>query len=324
MRFFVTGISGFAGSHLSEILLDRGHAVHGISRQIRSRSLEALHERFGRRFPIDAVRPCDIRDGALLRETLRRVKPDGVFHLAGMAFVPRAAQEPMAAYEVNLLGSIEVLAAVREAAPEARVVLPSSGEIYGWVQPSELPIVETQPLRPISSYSVGKAAADLAGFQFFWSHGLDVVRARPFNHTGPGQSPDFVCSEFARAVAAAETGVGPRKLCVGNLDVERDFSDVRDVVRGYLALFEKGVAGEAYNLASGRAVAVRSILDRLLGESQVEITVETDPKKVRPKELQRIQASISKVSAATGWQPEIPLEKTLSDLLAYWRDELAG
>lgn len=323
MRFFITGVSGFAGSHLATALLERGHTVHGISRQMRVRSLEALHERFGRRFPVDAVRPCDIRDGALLRETLRRVKPEGVFHLAGMAFVPRAAEEPMAAYEVNLLGSVELLAAVREAAPEARVVLPSSGEIYGWLEPSELPIVETQPLRPISPYSVGKAAADLAAFQFHWSYGLDVVRARPFNHTGPGQSPDFVCSEFARAVAAAEAGTGPRTLRVGNLSVERDFSDVRDIARGYLALFEKGQAGEAYNLASGRAVSVRFVLDSLLRESRIELAVETDPRKIRPREVARVEASISKVSSAMGWRPEIPLEKTLSDLLGYWREELA-
>jgi GDP-4-dehydro-6-deoxy-D-mannose reductase len=322
MRFFVTGISGFAGVSLAAHLIDRGHLVFGAARE--TQALPQLHERYGERFPSTAVEICDIRDGARLRAALSRAQPDGVFHLAGVAFVPRTIDRPELAYEVNFLGSVELLAAVRDVAPRARVVLVTSGEVYGWVDGArELPIVESQPLRPLSPYSVAKAAADLAGFQFFRSQGLDVVRARPFNHTGPGQSPDFVCSEFARALAAAEIGAGPARLGVGNLDVERDFGDVRDVVRGYVALFEKATSGEAYNLGSGKSTSVRSILERLRGLCRVPIEVETDPKKVRSREIPRIVASNAKIESATGWRPQIALEQTLADLLDFWRRELA-
>src|SRR5262249_48912141 len=223
------------------------------------------------------------------------------------------------------LGTVELLAAVREVAPRARVVLVTTGEIYGAIDPQrDLPIVETQALRPLSPYSVSKAAADLAGFQAFWSESLDVVRARPFNHTGPGQPPEFVCSELARALVAAESATGPATLRVGNLDVERDFSDVRDIVRGYVALFEKGKAGEAYNLGSGAATPVRTILEELRALCRSEVRVETDPAKLRPREIPRIVGSIDKVAAAAGWRPTIPLRQTLADLMDDWRVKLGG
>ncbi|MGH7856639.1 MAG: GDP-mannose 4,6-dehydratase [Candidatus Binatia bacterium] len=327
MRFLITGISGFAGSHLAAHLLDSGHEVFGVARgadRDDARRLRAIRGRHRDRLGPQAIRACDLRDESRLRRIVREVRPDGVFHLAGIAFAPHAARDPAGAYQVNLLGSIALLDAVLAGAPKARVVFPSSGEVYGWVEPRELPITESQPLRPVSPYGVGKAAADLAAFQYFFSRGLDVVRVRPFNHTGPGQSPDFVCSELARAVAAAEAGAAEPVLRVGNLDVERDFTDVRDTVRGYLSLCDKGEAGEAYNLASGRSVRVRSILDRLRAASRVELRVETDPAKLRPKEIPRVEVSVRKVREATGWAADIPLERTLDDLLSWWRTELSG
>jgi GDP-4-dehydro-6-deoxy-D-mannose reductase len=323
MRFFVTGISGFVGAHLTGVLLERGHSVFGLARE--AGSLPELHRRHGSRFPPSAVELCDIRDRGRLRAALRGAEPDGIFHLAGLAFVPRSFERPDLAYEVNFLGAVELLTAACDVASGARVVLVTSGEIYGSIDPArDLPLVETQPLRPLSPYSVAKAAADLAGFQFFASRGLDVVRARPFNHTGPGQSPQFVCSEFARMMAAAEAGSGPRRLRVGNLDVERDFSDVRDVVRGYVSLFERGVGGEAYNVAAGVATPVRVILDELCALSTVTVEVETDPDKLRPREIPRVVASIAKIRQATGWQPELPLRQTLVDLLEDWRARMRG
>jgi GDP-4-dehydro-6-deoxy-D-mannose reductase len=322
MRSFITGISGFAGGYLAVRLLEHEALVFGMARE--AGSLAALHARYGDRFPPTAVDIADIRDGRRLREALARARPDVVFHLAGVAFVPHTFVRPELAYEVNFLGAVELLGAVRDVAPGARVVLVTSGEIYGWLDGArDLPIVESQPLRPLSPYSVAKAAADLAGFQFQRSQSLDVVRVRPFNHTGPGQSPDFVCSEFARALAAAELGIGPRRLRVGNLDVERDFSDVRDVVRGYVALAERGTGGEAYNIGAGAATSVRSILERLRRLCRVPIEIETDPQKLRPSEIPRIVASIAKIEAATGWRPEIALDQTLADLLEHWRRELS-
>lgn len=321
MRFFVSGISGFAGSYLAERLLDDGHVVTGAARD--AGWIGELQRRYGDRFPASAVELCDVRDGARLREALRRAEPDGVFHLAAVAFVPRSFDRPTLAYEVNFLGTVELLDAVAEVAPRARVILVTSGEVYGSIDVDrDLPITEAQPLRPLSPYSVAKAAADLAGFQAFASRSLDVVRVRPFNHTGPRQAPHFVCSEFARALAAAECGAGPKRLLVGNLDVERDFGDVRDVVRGYAALFERGVSGEAYNLGSGRAISVRDVLETLRAQCRVRVEIETDPTKVRPRETRRVFASIAKIEEATGWRPKMPLEQTLGDLMAYWRKEL--
>jgi GDP-4-dehydro-6-deoxy-D-mannose reductase len=321
MRFFITGISGFAGLHLARLLLDRGHTVTGMARD--PGALDTLHRRYGERFPPSAVECCDIRDGAALRAALTRAEPEGVYHLAGVSFVPKTVERPELAYEVNFLGSVELLTAVREITPRARVILVTSGEIYGWADSSrDLPLVESQLLRPLSPYSVAKAAADLAGFQFFWSQSLDVVRARPFNHTGPGQGAEFVCSEFARALAAAESGRGPKRLQVGNLEVERDFSDVRDVVRGYLSLFEKGSAGEAYNLGSGRATRVRAVLDELCQQCRVDVDGDVDARKLRPREVTRVVGSIEKIGRDTGWRPEIPLRQTLADLLDHWRQEL--
>ncbi len=323
MRFFITGISGFAGRHLATHLLEGGHWVGGIARQ--DRALDELRGRVAGPLASAALDACDIRDRAGLRDALDRAHPDGVFHLAAVTFVPKTIERPELAYEVNFLGTVELLAAVREVAPRARVVLVTTGEIYGAIDPErDLPIVEAQPLRPLSPYSVSKAAADLAGFQTFWSQSLDVVRARPFNHTGPGQPPEFVCSEFARALVAAETGAGPATLRVGNLDVERDFSDVRDIVRGYVALFEKGAGGEAYNLGSGSATPVRTILEELRSLARTPVAVETDPRKLRAREIPRIVGSIDKIGRATAWRPGIPLRRTLTDLMDDWRSRLHG
>ena len=319
MRFFVTGISGFAGAHLTELLLGGGHDVAGIAVEGWSPRLERIA---AGRIPRDAVAAADLRDARAVRAAIERSRPDGVFHLAGITSVPQSNADPRAAYEVNLFGTLAVLDAVRGAAPTARALIVTSAEVYGRVDAAELPITETQAFRPLSPYGVSKAAADLAAQQAHLSHGLDVIRARPFNHTGPGQAPIFVCSEFARAVAAAEKGRGPGVLRVGNLDVERDFSDVRDVVRGYMALFERGRSGEAYNLASGRTGTIRAMLDHLLAKSRTEITVETDPAKVRPREAVRMEASIARAERDAGWRPAISLERTLDDLLEWWRGEL--
>jgi GDP-4-dehydro-6-deoxy-D-mannose reductase len=321
MRFFVTGISGLAGFHLAALLLERGHEVFGAARE--AGALGELHRRHGARFPPEAVELCDLRDRPRMRAALERAAPDGVFHLAALAFVPDSLARPELTYEVNFLGAVELLGAVRDIAPRARVVCVTTAEIYGAVDSTrDLPLVETQPLRPLTPYAVAKAAADLAAYQFFRAHRLDVMRARPFNHTGPGQSPLFVCSQFARALAAAEIGIEPPRLLVGNLDVERDFSDVRDIVRGYVSLFEKGTAGEAYHLGSGTATRVGAILDELRRLCRVPVEVERDPRKARPSEMPRIVGSIDKIRDATGWRPQIPLSRTLADLLEYWRREI--
>lgn len=315
MRFFVTGISGFVGAYLADLLLREGHDVSGVSLEGWTAGLDPLRER-----GLDpaAVSATDVRDGVGLRRAIGAARPDGVFHLAGLAFLPRAQSDPRLAYEVNLFGTIALLDAVRAEAAAVRTVVVTSGEVYGR-QERPGPIDESAPLRPVSAYGTSKAAADLAALQAHLGHGLDVVRARPFNHTGAGQSPLFVCAEFAAAIAAAERVPGPTRLRVGNLDSERDFADVRDVVRAYLALFERGRAGAAYNVASGRATPVRAILDALRERSPAKLEIEVDPAKLRAGEVPRIVASIESIRHDTGWSPEIALERTLEDVLEFAR-----
>jgi GDP-4-dehydro-6-deoxy-D-mannose reductase len=296
--------------------------VFGMSREP-SRALAELHEREADRVPASTVEYFDMRDRDRLRAAIRRTSPDAVFHLAGLSFPPQSFAEPDMTYAVNFLGTVDLLGAVLDHAPRARVVCVTTGQVYGAADdPNGLPLTEVHPLRPLTPYAVAKAAADLAAYQFFRAHGLDVIRARPFNYTGPGQSAQFVCSEFARAIAAAERGSGERTLRVGDLAVERDFSDVRDVVCGYVALVERGAAGEAYNLASGSATSVRAILDQLRELARVDVQVEHDSSKVRRNDVSRIVGSIAKIRDTVGWRPEIPLRQTLADLLESWRGQL--
>jgi GDP-4-dehydro-6-deoxy-D-mannose reductase len=323
MRCFVTGISGFAGVHLAAVLARRGDQVFGMSREP-SRALAELHERHADRVPASGVEYFDIRDRERLRAAIRRTSPDAVFHLAGLSFPLQSFAQPDMTYAVNFLGTVDLFGAILDHAPGARVVCVTTGQVYGAVDdPSELPLTEEHPLRPLTPYAVAKAAADLAAYQFFRAHGLDVVRARPFNYTGPRQTAQFVCSEFARAIATAERGSGERTLRVGDLAVERDFSDVRDVVRGYVALVERGAGGEPYNLGSGCATSVGAILAQLRELSLVDVKVERDPAKLRGHDVPRIVGSIAKIREAVGWRPEIPLRPTLADLLEFWREDLA-
>ena len=271
MKVLITGISGFAGVHLLDRLLDEGHEVSGISRSGESPELDRRRQRWGSRFTVSAL---DVSDTASLVSLFRKLRPDRIVHLAGLSF-----------------------------APEAR---------------------EDQMLRPASPYGLGKAAADLAGFQMYWRDGLDVVRVRPFNHTGPGQAPIFVCSELARKLVAARRGLGPKVIRTGNLDVDRDFSDVRDVVCAYARLLRLGTAGEVYNVASGRTVSVREVLDLLIGITGAEVTIETELARVRTNEIPRIEVSIERIAAEAGWRPGIQLEQTLCDVVAYWEGELAS
>ncbi len=318
MRYFVTGIGGFAGTHLAACLLADGHEVSGLVREARSyprlQSLADRHPAF------DPARlACgDVAELDAVRRAIADVRPDGVFHLAGIAFVPRAAADPARALLVNVLGTRNVLAAVQAEAPASRVVVVGSADVYGAAADTGAPIVERCALRPVSTYGLSKAAADMAAFQYWWESGLAVVRARAFNHTGPGQSADFVCSDFARQMVQIERGDAPALLRVGNLQSARDFSDVRDVVRGYVVLMERGTPGEAYNLASGDAVTIGTIVEQLRAGIRVPFEVVEEGTRVRRREIPRVVGDAEK-ARALGWRPTIPLAQTLRDLIDYWR-----
>jgi GDP-4-dehydro-6-deoxy-D-mannose reductase len=323
VRFVVTGIGGFVGPYLARVLLEAGHSLFGIVRRRGSgRRLAALHDQFPDRFPGEAIFTADILDPRAVQHAIGEIRPDGLFHLAGLTFVPAAAADPLAAHRTNFLGTLNVLQGVRDVHPACRVVYVGSGDAYGAAGNDMAELTEEVPLRPVSPYGLSKAAGDLAAFQWYWSGG-DVVRARPFNHTGAGQPADFVCSSFAKQIVESEVGRRPPVLEVGNLDSVRDFTDVHDIVNGYLALWERGAGGEAYNLCSQRGMPIRTIVERLCSRARVPIEVRVMDERRRPNEVRRLVGSYAKAEAQTGWCPRHQFEETLDGLLGYWRDRCA-
>ena len=219
---------------------------------------------------------------------------------------------------------MNLLEAVRShCKPAPRFLVIGSSEEYGLVRPDELPIRESNPLRPLSPYAVSKVTQDLMGYQYFMSYGLPIVRARAFNHEGPRRGDVFVASSFARQIAEIEAGRREPILHVGNLEAKRDYTDVRDIVRGYWRLLEDGVPGEVYNLCSGRAWPIRAVLELLLGDAKTRPVIKEDPSRLRPTEVPVLVGDGTKIREAVGWAPSIPFEKTLTDLLAFWRSRLA-
>jgi GDP-4-dehydro-6-deoxy-D-mannose reductase len=258
-----------------------------------------------------------------LERILRREHPHAVVHLAAVSFVPDGEGGEAGTLETNVTGSQVLLEGVLRGCPDARILLVSSGEVYGGMRRGGRPLNERHGVRPKSLYGVSKAAMELVGAHYRRRHRLDLVIARPFNHIGPGQSPRFVASSFARQVAEIEAG-RQGVLKVGNLDAERDFTDVRDVAQAYLLLLGLGRSGGLYNVCSGRATGVGWLLDRLRDLSNAAIQVETDRSRVRRKEVNRVVGDNAKIRLATGWRPEVPLETSLSDILGFWRNRAAG
>jgi len=313
-RVLVTGVTGFAGSHLVDYLLERGDCeIVGIQRG-RSRTENIEHFR-------DRIRllECDLRDAASTRDTLEQVRPDWIFHLAAQSFVPTSWIAPTESLTTNVIGQVNLFEAVRRIGLKCRIQIACSSEEYGLVHPDEVPIKETNPLRPLSPYAVSKVAQDLLGYQYWMSWKVDCVRTRGFNHEGPRRGPVFVASDFAKQIADIEQGRKPPVLSVGNLEAQRDFTDVRDIVRGYWLALEKGEAGEVYNLCSGRAWSIRQVLDLLLGMTQAKIEVRQDPARLRPSDVPILLGDHTKFVKATGWKPTIPFEQTLRDMLEHWR-----
>ncbi|MBF6592331.1 MAG: GDP-mannose 4,6-dehydratase [Ktedonobacterales bacterium] len=260
-----------------------------------------------------------ITDGARWREVLRETRPDVIFHLAAVSSVAASWRDPAHVLEVNAGGFIQLAEAVRLEGVAPRIVVVGSGEQYGLARPEEMPITEDTLPRPANPYAVSKVAQDLYAFQYYRAYGLDTVRARPFNHFGPGQSADFVIASFARQIATMETGEVPPVLLVGNLSAQRDFLPVADVTLAYLALAERGVAGEAYNIASGVARSIESILHTLLSLTSIQVEIRVDPARLRPVEVPVLRADTTRLQRDTGWQPTVSLEEALRATLDYWR-----
>ena len=319
MRALITGISGFAGSYLAEYLLARGDAeVAGL---VRDPARPGNAAPFGARVRLLGG---DLRDAASVDRAVAAVRPDVLFHLGGQAFVPRSFEDPEGTLLDNAVGQLHVIQAVLRHCPEARLLAVGSASVYGLVRPDENPVDEGVPLRPLDPYGVSKAAQDLLAFQYGVSHRLQAVRVRPFNHTGPRQSDSFAPSWFARQVAAIEAGAAPAELPVGNLSGVRDFTDVRDVVRAYYLAATRGRPGEVYNIGSGRGRRLSELLDILAGLSRAPFTRREDAARLRPLEVPLLVCDAGRLRALTGWEPEIPLEQTMADLLDYWRGQPPG
>jgi GDP-4-dehydro-6-deoxy-D-mannose reductase len=267
---------------------------------------------------------ADLRNPGGVEALLRQVQPNCIFHLAAQSSVPASFEDPWDTLENNIRAELNLLEAVRRSGRNVRVLVVGSNEEYGAPNAGELPQTEDSPLRPNNPYAVSKVAQDLLGLQYYLAHKVPVVRVRPYNHTGPGQSPRFVVPSFAQQIARIEAGLQEPALKVGNLDASRDFTDVRDIVRAYHLAVTQGKAGEVYNLASGRPQSVRGLLEKLLSYSRPDIRVERDPSRYRPVDVPVVYGSAEKFHRRTGWQPGIPFEQTLQDILDYWRQEVAA
>ena len=319
MHALITGITGFAGSHLADYLLAEQSDVE-IFGTYRWRSrMENIDHLDGK---INLLE-CDLRDAAAVHGVLAEVRPDYIFHLAAQSFVPASWRAPSETLTTNLIGQTNLFEAVRMLKLDPVIQIAGSSEEYGLVLPDEVPIKETNPLRPLSPYAVSKVGQDLLAYQYFRSYGLKTIRTRGFNHTGPRRGEVFVTSNFAKQIASIEAGLREPVIRVGNLDAQRDFTDVRDMVRAYWLAVTKAKPGEVYNLASGKAVTIRELLDQLLALSETKVEIQVDPERLRPSDVEILLGDFSKFKADTGWEPSIPLEQTLRDTLDFWRQKLS-
>jgi GDP-4-dehydro-6-deoxy-D-mannose reductase len=320
-RVLITGITGFVGSHLAEYCLSKeGVKVYGtmISNHL-GEETERIKEIKDKIFLIE----CDLTNRVSVSRAIEESKPDIIFHLAAQSFVPVSWQSPEGTLTNNIISELNIFEVLRETKINAKVVIACSSEEYGLVLENELPIKETNQLRPLSPYGVSKVCQDMLAFQYHKSYGTKAIITRFFNTEGPRRGQDFVISNFAKQIAKIEKGKQDPIIFVGNLDAKRDFSDVRDMVRAYWLAAEKCNPGEPYNISSGKSVSIKSVLDTLLNMSSVkDIKVVQDEKKMRPSDVLVLQGDSSKFRQATGWQPEISLEKTLQDTLDYWREKV--
>ncbi len=298
MRSLITGGRGFVGHWLADHLRDLGDEVVAIDREV------------------------EITDPGALLVAMSEAAPDAVYHLAALTHVGQSWDEPLQVLQVNIVGTAAVLAAARQCGTDPRVLVTSSAEVYGAVtDPERLPLDERSPTAPLTPYAASKLAAEAVVAQAHLGHGQHVITVRPFNHIGPGQTPSFAVPALARRIVEADRR-GAATIPVGNLSARRDFTDVRDVVRAYRLLVERGRAGGLYNVCSGRDISIREIADRLLRLAGTTLEFETDPSLVRPVEVPVLRGDPGRLVEATGWKPEIPLEQTLADVLAYWREHV--
>lgn len=316
MRVLITGITGFAGSHLAEYILKHhpGVEIYGIRRwRSRTENVEHLLDKI-------KILECNLVDSSSVKSLIADVKPDKIFHLAAQSFVPSSWNAPAESLTTNILSQLNIFEALRESKLlDTWVQIACSSEEYGMVHPDEVPITEMNPLRPLSPYAVSKVGQDYLAYQYFMSYGIKAVRTRGFNHTGPRRGEVFVCSNFSKQAVEIEKKKRPPVIYVGNIEAKRDFTDVRDMVHAYWLSLEKCEPGEVYNICSGSAVAISELLNMVIAHANQKIDIKVDPERLRPSDVPLLLGDYSKFHKATGWKPEIPFEKTLGDIMDYWR-----
>jgi GDP-4-dehydro-6-deoxy-D-mannose reductase len=318
MRVLITGIAGFAGSHLAERLVAAGHTVFGT--QFPGENLANLA---AVQSQIELVR-CDVTQRADVLGAVEASHPDWIFHLAGQASVGDSFHNPGLTVDVNVKGTVNVLEAARLMSREElpRTLIVTSAEVYGYLTEDQLPVTEEAPLAPLHTYAVSKVATHFLGQAYHGTYGVPVIEARPFNHIGPRQRPGFVVPDFASQIAAILAGQQEAVIRVGNLSPRRDFTDVRDVARAYELLVQRGEPGGVYHVCCGRAYAIQEVLDGLLALCDRPVRVEPDPRRMRPAKMPVLLGSAERLHAQTGWVPRIPLAGTLADTLSYWEKTL--
>lgn len=315
MKVLITGISGMVGSHLAEYILAEHPEVdlHGLIRwRTPLEHLFAVQKRI-------TLHYAELRDLNSLIVLIKKVQPDWIFHLAAQSFVTTSFEAPVDTLSTNVIGTTNLLDALRITGIDAKIHVCSSSEVYGQVLEHEVPITESNPFRPASPYAVSKVGEDMIAFQYFVSYGIRTVRTRMFTHTGPRRGDVFAESAYAKQIAEIEYGLRENPMRVGNLDSIRTFADVRDAVRAYWMLMEKCPAGEVYNIGGNRTMTLRSMLDILKGLATCPIKHVVDPVLLRPSDVTLQIPDTSKFIAATGWKPRIPFEETLGDILNFYR-----
>jgi GDP-4-dehydro-6-deoxy-D-mannose reductase len=297
-RLLVTGRHGFVGSTLAHML--------GTDAAFNEWSI------------VDTPEALDLRDPVATRDIVAAATPDAVLHLAAQSFVPEALRDPAGTLQVNLFGTLNLLQALKQCGFRGRMIYAGTGDVYGVVPEDALPLSETRVPAPRNPYAVSKLAAEALCYQWTVTDAMDIVLARPFNHIGWGQSERFVVSDFARQIVEIRRGRRTPVVAVGDIDVTRDFTDVRDVVRAYFALFASGSPGDVYNVCSGRETSIRAVLGRLAALAHVVIAIEQDPARMRKSEQRRVCGDPAKIKDATAWEAATPLDDSLSDMLRYW------
>lgn len=312
VKYLITGANGFCGRHLADVLVGRSNSVYGISRSIPD-DLVAKH-------PAVTYEQCNLIDHTSVYNMLKKIEPDCIFHLAAESSVASSWRSPVNIMNNNVLSQINIFEAVRELELSTRIIVACSSEEYGLINKSDLPVNEKCCFNPLSTYAVSKVSQDMLAYQYYKSYDMDIIRVRSFNLTGPGRPPTYALSSFAYQIAKIEKKMSKNIISAGNLDVKRDYTDVRDAVNGYYELALKAKSGTVYNLCSGKAYNLRELLNVLISFSTTNVNVEKDISKFRPSDLSIMFGDNTKIKTEIGWIPKIDIQTTLSDLLEYWRN----